>query len=89
MFSVAPGRLEVKTDNIGAIVSEKSFWSDCISNPLACTVKLNVPAVVGFPLMTPEELRLRPGGSGAPDTKTQPHGVSSAGLQPVAVKGNE
>jgi hypothetical protein len=47
--------------------------------PVTCTVKLNVPAVVGVPLRTPAVLRLNPAGRAPADTD-QLYG----GVPPVA-----
>jgi hypothetical protein len=47
----------------GAIVIENAFCADPEAESLACTVKLNVPAVCGVPLILPPELSERPVGN--------------------------
>ena len=53
----------------GLIVREKlfcTFWGVGKQLSVAVTVKENVPAVVGVPVMSPAELRLSPGGREPP-----------------------
>ena len=61
------------------IVTEKSFVDEALLAPATRTVKLELSAVVGVPLRTPAEERLRPAGSVPADTD-QLYGV----VPPVA-----
>jgi len=53
----------------GLIVIKKSLFALCAPPAqlsIACTVKLNVPVVVGVPAINPDKLRFNPEGSAPP-----------------------
>jgi hypothetical protein len=81
---VAPARDVVATDNAGAMMIDRAFWSDSMRD-VAFTVKPNVPASVGVPVIAPEALKLKPCGSDDPLTSVQTHEPT----HPVAVNCTE
>ena len=67
---------------VGAIVSENVVVACCVPLSATCTVKLDVPGVVGVPLIPPSFDNVRPPGK-APAVIDQLYGA----VPPVAVKG--
>ena len=68
------------------VLGLKAFEAFCLEaeESVACTVKLDWPALVGVPLIVPALLKLRPAGN-APDAIVQEYGI----VPPVAVSVNE
>ena len=51
-------------DSVGGLTKrEKAFVAVCDKLSATCTVKFEVPTVVGVPLITPPEESVRPAGS--------------------------
>lgn len=61
------------------IVTANAWFAVCEPASLTRTVKLNPPAAVGVPLMTPAEDRSSPGGK-VPEKRVQAYG----GVPPLA-----
>jgi hypothetical protein len=59
----------------GAATAMLSVWLAVVNlASVTCTEKLKVPAVVGVPEITPDELKLVPGGSGVLDERDHAYG---------------